>query len=86
MYRGARHRYIECDIEVIETDLVNKERYLCMDSSISRRATEAASHAHECPLCNCGSNSEDDIYRHLLVSHRKSTLADALLDRVNSDD
>lgn len=86
MHRSALHRYIECDTEVLETDLINKERYICMDSSTPRRVTEAASHAHECPLCNCGSDSEDDIYYHLLVSHRKSTLADALLDRVNSDD
>jgi hypothetical protein len=34
-----------------------------MQASIPERATEAAkSHAYGCPLCNCGADSEDDIY------------------------
>ena len=57
-----------------------------MQASIPERATETAkSHAYGCPLCNCGADSEDDIYCHLLVSHRKSTLAGALLERVDSE-
>lgn len=57
-----------------------------MQASIPRRATETAtSQRYACPLCNCGADSEDDIYCHLLVSHRKSALADALLDRADCD-
>ena len=58
-----------------------------MQANIPQRATEAKSgHTYGCPLCNCGADSENDIYCHLLVSHRKSTLVDALLERVNSDE
>ncbi|WP_200830839.1 hypothetical protein [Haloarcula mannanilytica] len=57
-----------------------------MQASIPRRATEAAAgHTYGCPLCNCGADSKDDIYCHLLVSHRKSALADALLERTDCD-
>ncbi|EMA00636.1 hypothetical protein C437_17587 [Haloarcula vallismortis ATCC 29715] len=58
-----------------------------MQASIPERATEAAkSDTYGCPLCNCGADSEDDIYCHLLVSHRKSALANALLERVDGDE
>ncbi len=57
-----------------------------MQASIPERATEAAkSHTYGCPLCNCGADSEDDIYCHLLVSHRKSAVVGALLERVGNE-
>ena len=57
-----------------------------MQASIPERATEAAkSHTYECPLCNCGADSEDDIYCHLLVSHRKSAVVSALLAKVDNE-
>jgi len=57
-----------------------------MQASIPRRATKTAtSQRYACPLCNCGADSEDDIYCHLLVTHRKSALADALLERADRD-
>lgn len=62
------------------------ELHLCVQATIPRRATEtAASQKYACPLCNCGADSKDDIYCHLLVSHRKSTLAGALLERADCD-
>lgn len=33
-----------------------------------------------CPLCPLTTDSETDVYRHLLISHRKHTLATALLE------
>ncbi|KAA9399164.1 hypothetical protein Har1130_13245 [Haloarcula sp. CBA1130] len=78
---------IESDIAVLETAMFGTELYPHMRASIPQRATEAAgSHTYGCPLCNCGADSEDDIYCHLLVSHRKSALVAALLERVDSDE
>lgn len=37
---------------------------------------------YPCPLCDCAARTTDDLYSHLVVSHRKSRLARALLDRV----
>ncbi|RXK50558.1 hypothetical protein [Halorientalis pallida] len=34
-----------------------------------------------CPICDGRAGSEADVYRHLLIEHRKSGLSDALLDR-----
>ncbi|MFB6222270.1 MAG: hypothetical protein ABEH86_01180 [Haloarcula sp.] len=52
-----------------------------MQASLPRRASENHSNpTHNCPLCNCTAGSRDDIYCHLLVSHRKSAITDALLD------
>jgi len=34
----------------------------------------------DCPLCSLRADSQTDIYTHLLVSHRKSDVAQALLD------
>jgi len=34
----------------------------------------------DCPLCQLSADSESDVYRHLLVAHRKNALATALLD------
>lgn len=40
---------------------------------------EAATATHQCPLCEGLAESRDDLYCHLMVSHRKSALSDALL-------
>lgn len=54
-----------------------------MQASVPRRATEDHPNpTHSCPLCNCTASSRDDIYCHLLVSHRKSTIAEALLEDI----
>jgi|GEM_PF-1339834 len=75
---------MESDIAVLETAMFWSTLHPRMQASIPRRATEAAtSHTYGCPLCNCGADSEDDIYCHLLVSHRKSALADALLEKTD---
>jgi hypothetical protein len=34
-----------------------------------------------CPVCDGRAGSEADVYRHLLIEHRKSGLSEALLDR-----
>lgn len=39
---------------------------------------------YECPLCDHAEPAETDVYSHLMVSHRKSTLSDALLDARNA--
>lgn len=36
-------------------------------------------HGYECPLCGLTSTETDEIYAHLMTSHRKSTISDALL-------
>ena len=33
-----------------------------------------------CPLCTFSSETETDVYTHVLTSHRKSAIADALLE------
>jgi hypothetical protein len=35
---------------------------------------------HDCPLCDHADVTEADVYSHLMVTHRKSTLSEALLD------
>ncbi len=76
--------HTESDIAVLETAMMEGDRHSRMQASIPRRATETvAGHRYGCPLCNCGADSEDDIYCHLLVSHRKSALATALLEQVD---
>lgn len=75
---------IESGREILETAMFGGELYPSMQANIPRRATEtAASSTYACPLCNCGADNEDDIYCHLLVSHRKSALADALLEKTD---
>lgn len=77
---------IESDIAVLETAMFRRSLYPCMQASIPRRATETtAGHTYACPLCSCSADSENDIYCHLMVSHRKSALAGALLERVDCD-
>jgi hypothetical protein len=79
--------HIESNIAVLETAMFGKALHPHMQASIPQRATEGAkSHTYGCPLCNCGADSEDDIYCHLLVSHRKSALVDALLEKVDIDE
>lgn len=34
-----------------------------------------------CPVCDGRAGTEADVYRHLLIEHRKSGLSEALLDR-----
>ena len=34
-----------------------------------------------CPICAFSSDSETDVYSHVLTGHRKSAIADALLER-----
>ncbi len=79
--------HIESNIAVLETAMFGKaltSAYASQHPAASDRG--AKSHTYGCPLCNCGADSEDDIYCHLLVSHRKSALVDALLERVDSDE
>ncbi|GAA3859257.1 hypothetical protein GCM10022627_04140 [Haloarcula argentinensis] len=81
------YMHIESNIAVLETAMFGKVLRPHMQASIPKRATEGAkSDTYGCPLCNCGADSEEDIYCHLLVSHRKSALVDALLERVDSDE
>lgn len=50
---------------------------------VARRPPTETDTAYEypCPLCECAARTPDDLQSHLLVSHRKSQLAEALLDR-----
>jgi len=43
-------------------------------------ASPDADAACACPLCGFAAPAESDVYRHLQVSHRKSTIARAVLD------
>jgi hypothetical protein len=36
-------------------------------------------HGYECPLCDLTSTERNEIYAHLMTSHRKSAISDALL-------
>ncbi|MFC6974762.1 hypothetical protein ACFQL1_08850 [Halomicroarcula sp. GCM10025709] len=36
-----------------------------------------------CPLCDRGEYGEQDLYVHLQVNHRKSTLSEALVDALD---
>ncbi|WP_424017250.1 hypothetical protein ACOZ4N_15390 [Halorientalis pallida] len=45
-------------------------------------ATDADSDLRfRCPVCDGRAGSEADVYRHLLIEHRKSGLSEALLAR-----
>jgi hypothetical protein len=46
------------------------------EGATERRPDETTS----CPLCSLDTATETDIYSHLLVSHRKSAIASALLE------
>jgi hypothetical protein len=39
---------------------------------------------HGCPLCDQTGDSEDAVYRHLMVNHRKSELSSMLLETTDN--
>ncbi|MFB6301484.1 MAG: hypothetical protein ABEH78_01280 [Haloferacaceae archaeon] len=41
-------------------------------------------HGYECPLCGLTSTETDEIYTHLMTSHRKSAVSTALLDATDA--
>jgi len=52
-----------------------------MPATASEGATERRlGETTSCPLCSLDTAAETDIYSHLLVSHRKSAIASALLE------
>lgn len=55
------------------------------DESARTQATpESQDRSTECPLCQLTGESADHVYRHLQVGHRKSAIADALVDVVSA--